>query len=757
MSDSQGTSSTSASAGQSGNKLRTEKSPYLLQHKNNPVQWYSWGDEAFALAREKNLPIFLSVGYSTCHWCHVMERESFENESVAEVMNQNFVNVKMDREERPDIDRIYMTFVQAVSGSGGWPMSVWMTPDLKPFYGGTYYPPMDSFGRPGFRSLLLTIAEQWGENSQKFVKSADKILEVLHRTAMLPVTDKLPDSKEISKKCLQQLARSYEPAFGGFSDHPKFPQPVNLNFLLYHRKANPTNVESLQMADKTLRKMSQGGIHDHVGKGFCRYSTDKKWHVPHFEKMLYDNAQLAVTYTNAFVLTNDSFFSGIVDDILEYISRDMTHTEGGFYSAEDADSYPAPGDKHKAEGAFYAWKKSEIEAVLGSAKVHDKKLTDIFEWRYGVREVGNVDPRQDPHEELKGKNVIYIAHTIEETAKHFGVSNEDIQIACEEAKSLLFEYRNKTRPRPGLDTKFLASWNGLMISAFARAGAALENPSYVQKAVEAMNFVNKYLLNPEGDIFRSCYRNGDSNSSPIVLLDIPILGCVDDFANLISANLDLFDATGDLQYLQRGIELQQRQNEIFLDSESGGYFNSRLSPNVIVRFKDDDDGAEPSSNSISAVNLIRLHCLTDNSEYEDIAKKIFLQFGDRLTKVPMSLPLMTSAYQAYSEGTKLILVMKKSDVSSNIVKHLRNRLLPLGSTMHLRNRLLPLGSTMVVLDNEKISANDQWKTLIPCLVEKLEEFNNSSNNSNEAIYLKQGKSFTHTYSGDEFADLINTL
>ncbi|CAG0901399.1 unnamed protein product, partial [Cyprideis torosa] len=386
------------------NRLANEKSPYLLQHANNPVDWYPWGNEAFEKARSEGKLIFLSIGYSTCHWCHVMERESFENKSVAEIMNKFYVNVKVDREERPDVDKVYMTFVQATQGGGGWPLSVWLTPDLHPVYGGTYFPPEDRyFGRPGFKSILQLIAKQWNENPEKIKESGSKVIELLKKhTAMKGVPSEnykkdIP-GVEALMMCFEQFCRTYEEQYGGFGDAPKFPQPANLEFLmgfaLFNRETEMAK-RALEMVTHTLRMMAKGGIHDHVSKGFARYSTDKEWHVPHFEKMLYDQSQLASTYLTAFIVTGESLFEDMVHDILGYVLRDMTHSSGGFFSAEDADSYPTESSREKKEGAFCVWTYDEIKRHLGKETLEDgTALDEVFAYHYDVKKSGNVDPQK---------------------------------------------------------------------------------------------------------------------------------------------------------------------------------------------------------------------------------------------------------------------------------------------------------------------------------------------------------------------------
>src|SRR6202162_5852631 len=451
------------------NRLAQEKSPYLLQHAHNPVDWYPWGEEAFAKARRENKPIFLSIGYSTCHWCHVMAHESFESEEVAGIMNREFVNIKVDREERPDVDRVYMTFVQATTGSGGWPMSVWLTPNLQPFVGGTYFPPDDRYGQPGFRKVLERIAAAWKQDHEKIVDQSSKIISALRESQTAPpaAADKI-DIK-ILETAYEQFARSYDAGEGGFSNAPEFPRPVTLNFLSRFYARDPSSASgkrALEMNLFTLRKMAAGGMHDHLGGGFHRYSVDTYWHVPHFEKMLYDQAQLAVAYLEAFKIPREPLFEEVARDTLDYVHRDMTAREGGFFSAEDADSViPVvvaggrdPGQSRKSEGAFYVWTKKELDAVLGSS-------AEIFNYHYGVKPDGNVPPAADPHAEFTGKNILIELQTVAETAKHFKKEQAEVRELLANSRVTLLALR-ATRPRPHLDDKIITAWNGLMISAY---------------------------------------------------------------------------------------------------------------------------------------------------------------------------------------------------------------------------------------------------------------------------------------------------
>src|SRR4026208_1679593 len=462
------------------NRLARERTPSLLQHAENPVDWFPGGDEAFSKARADDKPIFLSIGYSTCHWCHVMEHESFERAATAAVLNEQFVAIKVDREERPDVDRVYMTFVQATTGSGGWPMSVWLTPDLKPFVGGTYFPPEERYGQPAFKKVLERIATAWKEDHDKIVEQGSKIVEALRESqSAAPGEGKIDDS--VLNAAYRQIDRSYDPKEGGFGNAPKFPRPDTLNFLTRFYARDPSSNDgkhALDIALFTLRKMAAGGMHDHVGGGFHRYSVDRYWHVPHFEKMLYDQAQLAIAYLDAFQITQDKQYESVARDLLDYVARAMTSKEGGFFSAEDADSPVAAGaDRGHAEtkeGAFYIWTKKEIDDVLGD-------IAEIFAFHYGVQPHGNAPEGSDPQDEFRGKNILIERHTIAETAKHFGKTEGEIRKLLAQGREKLFSIR-KQRPRPHLDDKIIAAWNGLMISAYARAAQVLENPRYLEIA-----------------------------------------------------------------------------------------------------------------------------------------------------------------------------------------------------------------------------------------------------------------------------------
>ncbi|XP_008313005.1 spermatogenesis-associated protein 20 [Cynoglossus semilaevis] len=651
------------------NRLVKEKSPYLLQHAHNPVDWYPWGQEAFDKAKKEDKPIFLSVGYSTCHWCHVMERESFEDEEIGRILSDNFVCIKVDREERPDVDKVYMTFVQAMGGGGGWPMSVWLTPDLRPFVGGTYFPPRNHGARPGFGTVLTRIMDQWQNNRPALETSGQKVIDALknHTTIAANPGQSLAPAPDVANHCLQQLINSYEEEYGGFRDAPKFPTPVNLMFLMSYWSVNCSTsegLEALHMALHTLRMMALGGIHDHVAQGFHRYSTDSSWHVPHFEKMLYDQAQLAVAYITASQVSGEQFFADVAKDILRYVSRDLSDKSGGFYSAEDADSVPASGGTKKREGAFCVWTASEIRRLLSDVVEGAKSAAtqaDIFMHHYGVKEQGNVDPEQDPHGELRGQNVLIVRYSVELTAAHFGISVEKVNQILSSARARMADVR-KRRPRPHLDTKMLASWNGLMLSAYARVGAVLQDGALLERALKVGTFLKEHMWDGESrTVIRSCYR-GDQME--VQHISPTISGFLDDYAFVIRGLLDLYEATLQTAWLQWAEELQLHQDELFWDHQGGGYFCSDPSDStVLLQLKEDQDGAEPSANSVSASNLQRLSHYTGRQEWLQKSQKLLTAFSERLTKIPIALPEMVRSLMAQHYTLKQIVICGHRDAA----------------------------------------------------------------------------------------------
>ena len=627
------------------NHLINEKSPYLLQHAHNPVDWYPWKEEAFAKAKQENKPIFLSIGYSTCHWCHVMERESYSDPAIAKIMNSNFVCIKVDREERPDVDNIYITFVEASTGSAGWPLNVWLTPDLKPFVGGTYFPATEQQGLPSFRTVLLRVAEAWKSKHDQIIASSKGITSQLQQSVQPTTSSGQTVNRDILQNAYTELAQSFDGKNGGFGNAPKFPRPVVLNFLLHTYAASPDSADgkhALEMTLFTLRKMAEGGIHDHLGGGFHRYSVDTVWRVPHFEKMLYDQAQLASSYLDAYQITHDSFFATTARDILDYVLGDMTGPEGEFYSAEDADSLVQAGKPDQAEGAFYVWKKDDIDNVLGPDRAK------VFDYVYGVEADGNA-AGSDTSGELSGKNILIRQHSPDAAAKEFNSSQEEVRQLLNDSRMILLMVRDR-RPRPGRDDKVITAWNGLMISAFARGALVLNDPRYLKAAERAADFIQKELYRKTDDTLLRIYREGESK----------IDGFTDDYAFFIQGLIDLYEASFDIHWLEFAETLQNRQNDLFWDKKGGAYFTtSGKDPNLFLRSKGDFDGAEPSPNSISALNLVRLSWFFDNQDWHRMALQTINAFQAQLSRSPSSLPQMLVALDASASAPRQVVIAGK--------------------------------------------------------------------------------------------------
>jgi len=633
------------------NRLLHEKSPYLQQHAHNPVDWFPWGDEAFEKARAEDKPIFLSIGYSTCHWCHVMERESFENEPIAELMNRWFVSIKIDREERPDIDHIYMTYVQATTGGGGWPMSVWLTPDLKPFVGGTYFPPDNRYGKAGFPVILERIATAWREDRAKILESSASVMEHLRQQA--DPAGFGPDRIDagICDHAFNFWRRSYDSRLGGFGNAPKFPRPSIHNFLLRYWKRTG-HTEALDMVVETLLAMEKGGMHDQLGGGFHRYSVDEAWFVPHFEKMLYDQAQLATSYIEAFQITGDETLARAARGILDYVLRDMTAPEGAFFSAEDADSAVDANHPHeKSEGAFYIWAQSELLQLLGEERA------SWFAYSYGVESNGNV--ASDPHHEFTGKNILFSSHTPEETAQHFNKPADDMAAALAEARAILFTAR-ASRPRPHLDDKILTAWNGLMISALAKGGMALGETRYTDAAARAADFLLATMRRADGVMLRR-YRAGDA----------AIEGMLDDYAFLAHGLLDLYEATFRLEYVEAAIGITEKQREL-LEHPAGGFYSSAHEDAArLVRSRDDYDGAEPSGNSLALLTLLRLARITGREDLGSCARRLISAYQPKLAASPYGLPQMLAACEFDSAPPREIVVAGETagPLTSQLYRH----------------------------------------------------------------------------------------
>lgn len=580
------------------NRLINEKSPYLIQHANNPVDWYPWGDEAIGKAKSENKLIFLSIGYSTCHWCSVMEKESFENEETAKIMNENFVSIKVDREELPHIDKLYMQFVLLINGSGGWPLSVWLTPDLAPITGGTYFPATDRYGVPAFKTVLQKIAQKWRADERDLTATGHAIIEAIKKSVSQrhPETDEETErtTKSIEDKLKQSVKiykRNFDHYWGGSAGAPKFPEVSKLN-LLFHIFLQTKDQEILEIVLNTLDKIGNGGIHDHLGGGFCRYSVDKRWHIPHFEKMLYDQAQFLIAYTNAYKITRNQKYLKIADKTFKYLCRNLYHqVEGGFFSAEDADSKPTHSSTEKIEGAFYAW---DYEEIIGGIEKHkdqfeefkDLDPKEVFCYHYDVKKNGNVEPASDPHGHLLGKNILFVTGSIEKTADKFNSNQETIEKLLECVNSLLFNVRAE-RPRPHLDRKIICSWNGLALSGISKLATIQEAPNhleYLRVAKKLVDFARNNLYDSEQQkLYRACYGEQEGISK----LEKPVYGLLDDYAFLIKGLIDYYVASLDVGILYWAKELQDIQDKLFWDKNDGSYFYSEANaPNVVVRMKE---------------------------------------------------------------------------------------------------------------------------------------------------------------------------
>ena len=645
--------------GEKPNRLIREKSPYLLQHAFNPVDWYPWGPEAFEKAKRENKPIFLSIGYSTCYWCHVMEREVFENRAIAELMNSIVVSIKVDREERPDVDRVYMIALQGMTGHGGWPLSMFLTPDLKPFFGGTYFPPTRAHGRPGFPDLLNQVHEVWTKEPEKIAKTGQQIMDFLEGMSQPDVSAKHAGAAALDLG-FEAFSKKFDKEHGGFGKAPKFPRPASFNFLLrYHRRTGES--EALEMSLKSLRAMANGGIYDHIGGGFHRYATDDRWHVPHFEKMLYDQALLVVSYLEAYQITRDAFYADIARNILDYVKRKMTHADGGFYSAEDSESaidVSRPDDKE--EGAFYTWEKDQIDRIL------TLREAEVFNAFYGVKENGNVE--SDPQNEFINENILVVSKPVEETAKNLGISVVELKETLLRSRRKLFLAREE-RPSPHLDDKILVSWNGLMISGFARAYQVLGDREYLVAAERVGRFILDRMYNPEKKILLRRFRAGDARYE----------AHLEDHAFLIQALLDLYEASLDIDWLKTAIALEEQQIELFYDTVNSGFYDiSGSDPSILVRTKESYDGAAPSGNSIAILNLLRLSHMIDSQNYRSMADKSLSFFGERILNTPESLVQFLVALDFSLSKPKQIIIAGPPDSPHtwDLLKEIHLRFIP---------------------------------------------------------------------------------
>jgi uncharacterized protein YyaL (SSP411 family) len=649
------------------NRLAGEQSPYLLQHAANPVDWFPWGDDAFQKARAENKPIFLSIGYSTCHWCHVMAHESFENDAVAAVLNEWFVPIKVDREERPDVDRVYMTFVQATTGSGGWPMSVWLTPDLKPFYGGTYFPPSSRWGRPGFVDILGEIARVWGAEPKKLQQSAEAMTAQLRGIEQAPPGSGAPSAAALDRIAMQ-FRDHFDHVHGGFGGAPKFPRPCELLFLL-REFARTGNADARSMTLVTLRAMANGGMRDHVGGGFHRYSVDEAWRVPHFEKMLYDQAQLVLAFLEASQASGERFYAYVAEDTLQYVMREMTDEAGGFYSAEDADSVPPehagePG-AHPSEGAFYLWTAREVDKLLGPDAALIKR-------RFGIEPNGNAPI--DPQQEFAGKNLLYVARSTESIARETGKTEEEVDDTIARCRLRLFEAR-ASRPRPHLDDKVLTAWNGLMIAGFARAARVVaDGAPYLAAARQAATFIRDRMWDTTTLTLLRRYRRGQAS----------IEAYAEDYAYLIFGVLELFQADPDARWLDWAHTLQRRQDELFWDAADGGWFSTTgRDATVLLRMKEDYDGAEPTASAVSVFNLLTLSHLVDDPGSAERIEKTFRYFGTRLEQMGRAVPMMAAALATQLAGVRQAVIVSADGGASDLSALVARSYLPFVLSLRL--------------------------------------------------------------------------
>jgi hypothetical protein len=621
------------------NRLIGETSPYLLQHAHNPVDWYPWVSEAFDLAQRQDKPIFLSIGYSTCHWCHVMERESFEEEEAARLLNRDFVSIKVDREQRPDVDDTYMKAVQMMTGSGGWPLSVFLTPDGKPFYGGTYFPPRPGFGRPSFQQVLQSIAQAWRDRRAGLLESAQMLTKALSE----PV-GKGPEralSQNVLTEAFAVLAESFDQVHGGFGGAPKFPQPTVLVFLLnyWHRSGERA---ALEMVEKTLDEMARGGIYDHLGGGFHRYSVEAQWLIPHFEKMLYDQALLGRAYVQACQITQKPSYANTARGVFDYVLRDMTEGHGGFYAAEDADS-------EGREGAFYVWTREEVESLLGEPDAR------VFCHYYGVTRGGNFE---------EGENVLHVAASIEELAAKFDRSPQEAQAMLANARHKPLEHRN-ARPRPGTDDKIIASWNGLMISALAHGGAVLGEREYIDAARQAAGFLLDSLRG-NGRLMRYV-RAGQVVEKAFL----------DDYAFLILGLIDLYEACFEVRWLREARDLAQQMIERFADRAEGGFFLAgQDAERLIAQDKPGYDGAVPSGNSIAALVLLKLGRLLMEDRFLREAEKILRWFSGQIAESPTSLTAMLPALDYRLGPAQEIVITGTAPEAQPLIQECRRHFLP---------------------------------------------------------------------------------
>ena len=645
------------------NKLINEKSPYLLQHAHNPVDWYPWGSDAFEKAQSEDKPIFLSIGYSTCHWCHVMAHESFEDPEVAELLNETFISIKVDREERPDIDRIYMDVCQAMTGSGGWPLTIIMTPEKKPFFAATYLPKIGRFGRVGLLELIPQIMDYWQNHRQEVFNSAEKVTQAVQQSSL--IKESKMDEREILELANTQLSERFDEKDGGFSEAPKFPTPHILLFLLHYWKRSG-NARALHMVEKTLQAMRRGGIYDHIGFGFHRYSTDFFWLVPHFEKMLYDQALLAMAYIETFQVTKNEEYAQTAHEIFDYILRDMTAPEGGYYSAEDADSKDEEGKL--GEGEFYVWKESEIKSILEEDEI------ELVVKSFNIKKSGNF---LDQSTQIRtGKNILHLTQSTSELASEMNMDATELKAKIETIRAKIFNVREK-RAHPRKDDKILTDWNGLMIAAFAKAAQVFKESKYVEAAKAALDFILKIMCGPDGRLLHR-YRDGEA----------AILANLDDYAFLIWGLLETYESTFDANHLQLALDLTTQMLDLFWDEQDGGfYFTPNDGEQLLFRSKDIYDGALPSGNSVAMWDLLHLEEITGNSGYGEKAMRIWQIFSSQVAKSPSAFTYLMVALE-FAIGPSFKIVIAGDPLSEDtelMIETLRAQFIP--------NRIILLNPT----------------------------------------------------------------
>ena len=665
------------------NRLFLEPSPYLQQHAHNPVNWYPWGEEAFETARRLGRPVLLSVGYSTCHWCHVMEEESFDDEEIGRVLNENYIIIKVDREERPDVDAIYMNAVQALTGAGGWPMTVWLTPDKQPFYGGTYFPARDGDrgARVGFLTLLQQLKRVYDTQGDRVSEAAAELTRAIQSNLAPEAQGGLPDA-ELLGRAAQFYRQSFDGTYGGIRRAPKFPSSLALRFLLRQQRRSGDG-EFLRMASLTLEKMAAGGMYDQAGGGFHRYSTDVRWLVPHFEKMLYDNALLAVAYLEGYQASGREDFARVAREILRYVERDMTAPEGGFYSATDADSLNPEGERE--EGWFFTWTPAELEQVLGAKRA---RLASAY---YGVTSGGN----------FEGRSILHTPKPLDQVARELEIEPRQLEAEIAAAREQLYQARAE-RPKPLRDEKILTAWNGLMISAFARAALILAEPDYAERAGRAADFVLRRLRR-EGRLLRS-YQGGHAHLSAYL----------DDYAFLIAGLVDLYEATGAPRWLREAIALDRVLEQHYEDRAAGGFFMTAGDhEELLAREKPSYDGAEPSGNSVQLLNLLRLSELTTEDRYRQRAERGFKAFGAILGERPAALSEMLLAVDFYLDRPKEIVIVtpaRRAQAEPFLAK-LRRTFLPNhvlvvaaeGQDLAAQSELVPLLKAKVAQDGAPVA------------------------------------------------------